>query len=89
MYKGEEDVLRLIAEKKECELESLARESGLNPDSIRRIVESLKGEGYVAVSSDEKTAILPLEEFSGYSKEKPRWATSVGFCKRFVFLFYS
>lgn len=67
MYKGEVEVLLLIAKKKEWQMQSLVQESGLNPDSIRRIVESLKGEGYVTVSSEEKTAILPLEEFSGYA----------------------
>ena len=67
MYKGEDKVLRLLMDKKELELNRLAQESGLNTDSVRRIVESLKGSGYATVSAIERTLLAPTEEFSGYA----------------------
>jgi phenylalanyl-tRNA synthetase alpha chain len=70
MYKGELDVLTLIAKKKESDIAELAKHSSLNPDSIRRIVESLKAEGFVNVSSDELTKIIPLDEFAAYAEDE-------------------
>ena len=67
MYKGEDVVLRIIAQKKECDFDGLVKDSGLNPDSVRRIVESLKGEGFVQVASSEKASLLPCEELASFA----------------------
>ncbi len=67
MYKGEDTVLRILAQRNELGLEQLAQESGLNVDSVRRIVESLKGEGYATVDTVESLVITPTEEFKGYA----------------------
>jgi phenylalanyl-tRNA synthetase alpha chain len=68
MYKGEDKVLGILAEKGELSLEQLAAASDLNVDSVRRIVESLKGEGYAAVDTVETVAVTPTEEFRGYAE---------------------
>jgi phenylalanyl-tRNA synthetase alpha chain len=67
MYKGEDTVLRILAQRNELSLELLAQESGLNVDSVRRIVESLKGEGYATVDTVESVVITPTEEFKAYA----------------------
>jgi phenylalanyl-tRNA synthetase alpha chain len=69
MYKGELEVLRLIAAKKQITFEQLSQESGMNQDSIRRILESLKGEGFIEVTSSEEINISPTSEFSTYAKQ--------------------
>ncbi len=57
MYKGSENVLEALSKSKSrMSLEQLANATVLNVDSVRRIVESLKDEGYVSVES--KDAIL-------------------------------
>ncbi len=68
MYKGEDKVLGLLAQRNELSLERLAAEAGLNVDSVRRIVESLKGEGYATVATVESITITPTDEFMGYAK---------------------
>jgi phenylalanyl-tRNA synthetase alpha chain len=69
MYKGELEILRLIAKKKSISFDKLVKESNLNPDSLRRILESLKGEGFVDISAEEKSIIRPSKEFTRYSEE--------------------
>lgn len=68
MYKGEDKVLGLLVERKELELGQIASQSGLNIDSVRRIVESLRGEGYANVSAQERLILIPSAEFGGYAK---------------------
>jgi phenylalanyl-tRNA synthetase alpha chain len=68
MYKGEDKVLRLLSERKEMTLEELSSGTGLNPDAIRRIVESLKGEGYATTDISEKVVITPTDEFKAYAE---------------------
>jgi phenylalanyl-tRNA synthetase alpha chain len=69
MYKGELEILRLIARKKQTSFEQLIKNSGMNQDSVRRILESLKGEGYVEILTSEKIMIRPTGEFDLYSKQ--------------------
>jgi phenylalanyl-tRNA synthetase alpha chain len=68
MYKGEDSVLKVLAQEKELEIERLAQMSGLNVDSVRRIVESLRELGYASVSSTERTVLVPTDEFGGYAE---------------------
>ena len=68
MYKGEDEVLRIIAQKKELDFDGLVKASGLNPDSVRRIVESLKGEGFAEVTVSEKASLLPCDEFASIAR---------------------
>jgi len=67
MYKGESDVLRLVAKRK-LSLEQIAKEASLNEDSVRRIVESLKSSGHVAVDISESVLGQPGEELVRYAR---------------------
>ncbi|MFN7991565.1 MAG: hypothetical protein U0R44_05390, partial [Candidatus Micrarchaeia archaeon] len=68
MYKGEDKVIEVLSKKpgKTAELSALASETGINIDSVRRIVESLKGSGHVAVEATEKDFANPTEEIRRY-----------------------
>ncbi len=62
MYKGEDKVLVLISEGqkgKPLSLEDISTASGLNVDSVRRIIESLRTNGYVETKTEEKTSAIP------------------------------
>jgi len=67
MYKGSDRVLRLVA-KKSMSVPEIAAESGLNEDSVRRIAEALKAEGYVTIESRESVLGVPTDEFAGYAR---------------------
>ncbi|MDD5171612.1 MAG: phenylalanine--tRNA ligase subunit alpha [Candidatus ainarchaeum sp.] len=67
MYKGEMDVLKLVTKRK-LTLEQIAKEASLNEDSVRRIVESLKSAGYVAVDISESVRGEPTDELARYAK---------------------
>lgn len=69
MYKGSDIILGLLA-KKTMTLDELVRESSLNEDSIRRIIESLKAEGYVSVEIKESYAGSPTQELLQYCKNE-------------------
>jgi phenylalanyl-tRNA synthetase alpha chain len=66
MYKGEETVLDLLSKRKELTVAALAKETGLNEDSIRRIVESLKSSGYATTDIGEEHRASPTDELQGY-----------------------
>ncbi|HID73256.1 TPA: hypothetical protein EYP38_04905, partial [Candidatus Micrarchaeota archaeon] len=68
MYKGEDKVLQLIAKKKRLFVADIARISGMNVDSIRRIVESLRGNGFVRITKSESSVNSPTRELLGYAK---------------------
>ncbi|MFH1521120.1 MAG: phenylalanine--tRNA ligase subunit alpha [Candidatus Micrarchaeota archaeon] len=69
MYKGSDIILDLLTKKK-MTLEELAKVSSLNEDSIRRIIESLKAEGYVTVEIKETPTGSPTEELLEYCKNE-------------------
>ncbi len=66
MYKGTDRILKLIVSGK-MSLESLSRESGLNEDSVRRILEALKGEGYASIDTTETLQGVPTAELERYA----------------------
>lgn len=68
MYKGEDTVLKLIADRKRLFMQDIARLSGMNPDSIRRILESLRDGGFVRITRSESSAFVPTPELAAYSK---------------------
>ena len=68
MYKGEDRVLELLSRRKELALEDISKETGLNEDTVRRIVESLKGSGHATVSTSESQRVVVLPEFEQYVK---------------------
>ncbi len=65
MYRDSDKVLRLIMDSS-LSIQEIAEKSGLNEDSIRRIAEALKGEGYATVETSEAVHGVPTEEFRGY-----------------------
>ncbi|MEW6036189.1 MAG: phenylalanine--tRNA ligase subunit alpha [Candidatus Micrarchaeota archaeon] len=68
MYKGTDRVLRLVIERR-MPLDELARQCGMNEDSVRRIAEALKADGYVDVLVSESARGVPTAEFSRYVSE--------------------
>ncbi|MEW6749162.1 MAG: phenylalanine--tRNA ligase subunit alpha [Candidatus Micrarchaeota archaeon] len=69
MYKGSDKVLELLTEKTAMTIAALAGALSMNEDSIRRIVESLKADGYV-------TAETTTEERPGKTEELERYLKS-------------
>jgi len=67
MYKGEDTVLELLRVKGKATIEEISKGTGLNEDSVRRIVESPKGEGYAKVEQRESVHIEPTDELIGYA----------------------
>ncbi len=67
MYKGEDKVLAVIAEKGQVPFAELARESGMNEDSLRRILESLKAGGYAETLVTEWAVGKPTAELERYA----------------------
>ena len=68
MYKGEDVIIGLLSKKGRMDITQIAKETGLNEDSIRRAIESLKSEGYVDIESKESFSILETPELEGYGK---------------------
>lgn len=68
MYKGEDVVLALIAKKKKLNIQQISQETGMNQDTVRRIIESLKAEGFVNVEKSESAINKPMPELLNYIK---------------------
>ena len=68
MYKGEDRVVGLLSKNKRMTFAQLVRESGLNEDSVRRIVESLKSSGHITAEISETFMGVPTAEFDSYYK---------------------
>jgi len=66
MYKGSDIVLGLLS-KKPLTLEEIANLSSLKEDSVRRILESLKAEGYVTIDTKETVLGYPTDELVKYA----------------------
>ncbi len=69
MYKGEREILELVSKKKRMDFDSLAKQSGLHPDTVRRAVESLKGDGFVEVKTEEHSIAEATDELESYVKK--------------------
>ncbi len=69
MYKGEDQVLGLLLKNK-LTVTQIAKESGLNEDSVRRIVESLKEGGYVHIEHSESATGVPTKELDEYTNSR-------------------
>ncbi len=68
MYKGEDKVIDILSRKKEMTIRAISQETGMNEDSVRRIVESLKSSGSVETEIEESFTGTPTEEFEGYHR---------------------
>lgn len=68
MYKGEDQVLELLSRKKRMAIEAIADGTGLNPDSVRRIIESLRASGYASVELKESVVGEPTAELASYGE---------------------
>lgn len=66
MYKGTDKVLKLLTNWK-MSIAELARETSLSEDSIRRIVEALKADGYVSIETIETLHGIPTAELERYA----------------------
>jgi len=66
MYKGEDKVIGLLTKNKRMPFVQLARQSGLNEDSVRRILEALKSSGHVALETQESVFGKPTPELTQY-----------------------
>ncbi len=66
MYKGEGEVLDVLSRKKQLSFDQLIKETGMNEDSLRRIVESLKAGGYAGTAAAESLLGKPTAELERY-----------------------
>jgi len=75
MYKGEDEVIKLLSDKRTRTIDEIAEELGMNIDHIRRVTEILREKGYVKITQDEKERIFPTDEFLKYleTKEMPEY----------------
>lgn len=75
MYKGENEILNSLKTGKKT-IEGLSNETGLNADTIRRALESLKEQGAVLIDVEETWKVVPTEEFGEYANkgEMPEYA---------------
>ena len=67
MYKGEDKVIGLLTKNRRMQFAQLTQQSGLNEDSVRRIVEALRSSGHATTEISETFAGVPTEEFEGYA----------------------
>lgn len=74
MYKGEDIVIDIL-KNGPLTIASIAQKTNINEDSIRRIVESLKGGGFVIVDTQSEINYLPSEELLlGITKGFPEYS---------------
>jgi phenylalanyl-tRNA synthetase alpha chain len=66
MYIGEDVIVGLLSRKGRMDISQLAKEAGLNEDSVRRAVESLKSTGHVTIEAKESMTVAPTEELKSY-----------------------
>ncbi len=66
MYKGEDLVLEALSRKKQIAFGELAKETGMNEDSLRRIIESLRAGGYADTQVVESVLGKPTPELERY-----------------------
>ncbi|MBN1169559.1 phenylalanine--tRNA ligase subunit alpha [Candidatus Micrarchaeota archaeon] len=68
MYRGENKVIEVL--QKPLSIKIIAQETGLNEDSVRRIVESLKERGFVRQKTETTSSHVPTEELVSYATGK-------------------
>lgn len=68
MYKGEDKVIEALS--KEMTVKEISEKTGMNEDSVRRIVESLKTDGYVETKLVHGRKHIPQEELENYATGK-------------------
>lgn len=66
MYKGEKEIYSLIRGKSPLRLEDISSATGLNSDTVRRALESLKDRGAVTISVSERASFAPTDELKAY-----------------------
>lgn len=66
MYKGEGLALEALSRKKQIAFDELAKETGMNEDSLRRVIESLRAGGYAETQTMESVLGKPTPELERY-----------------------
>jgi len=66
MYKGEKEIVELLQKKKKMNVDEISKELRLNPDLIRRAIESLRDKGFVRVRTEERSIFKPTPEYKLY-----------------------
>ncbi|MBU0527620.1 phenylalanine--tRNA ligase subunit alpha [Candidatus Micrarchaeota archaeon] len=66
MYKGEDKVVELLSKNKKMSVKEISEQTGMNEDSVRRIIESLKSLGSVETELHESITAIPNKEFEEY-----------------------
>ncbi len=69
MYKGESEILEVLSKKKKMTFDEIAQATGLNIDTIRRAAESLRGNGYINVRTEEYAITSVTPEIELYVKK--------------------
>ena len=69
MYKGEIEILKLLAEeKKALTVNEISKKTGINKDTIRKALESLRDRKYVELNSNDSFSFVPTDELKSYIK---------------------
>jgi len=78
IYKGEREIAEYLQKKKTSTPKEMAADLSFNADLVRKAVESLRSKGFVKIIEEEKTTLVPTEEYRLY--------VSVGFPEHSVFI---
>lgn len=70
MYKGEAEILEVLSKKKKMTFGEIAEHTGLNIDTVRRAAESLRGNGYINVRTEEYQITSVTPEIELYVKKE-------------------
>jgi len=76
MYKGEDKILEAVQASGSLSLEEVAGKTGMNIDSVRRAVESLKAGDYISLETSDEKSFSVTDEFQKYlaSGEMPEYS---------------
>jgi len=69
MYKGEKEILDVLAKKGKLTFEELAKKTGLHIDTVRRAAESLREKGYLKITAKEFSIVTVTPELALYVKK--------------------
>ena len=69
MYKGEKEIIEVLAKKGKLTFEELAGKTGLHIDTVRRAAESLREKGYLKITAKEFSIVTITPELTLYVKK--------------------
>ncbi|MEM2908939.1 MAG: phenylalanine--tRNA ligase subunit alpha [Candidatus Bilamarchaeaceae archaeon] len=70
MYKSEREIVELLRKRGRMGIEEIASAFSLQPDNIRRAIESLKAKNFLSTVTEETLVLQPTEEYRRYVSEQ-------------------